>query len=202
MVWFRLPRDGNSLVCRLAVDSDALYEDKVRHHFARKLNLTIQVYEGYYVNTLKKWISRNESFDPRETFEDFNRDVLVLPESLLIVLVLVSRVGGRSISMLSSLLQMLVHLNVNKTNFHMRGFALGLALKQRRNRLLFVLHSIFFIPGVVDAAGPAHRWKTKKELEEWNKSSSINTKPSDQCRKWSTEYPLNVCARITLGSMS
>ena len=54
MVWFRLPRDGNSLVCRLAVDSDALYEDKVRHHFARKLNLTIQVYEGYYVNTLKK----------------------------------------------------------------------------------------------------------------------------------------------------
>ena len=28
--------------------------------------------------------------------------------------------------------QMLVHLHVNKTNFHMKGFALGLALKQRR----------------------------------------------------------------------
>ena len=29
-------------------------------------------------------------------------------------------------------MQMLVHLHVNKTNFHMKGFALGLALKQRR----------------------------------------------------------------------
>ena len=28
--------------------------------------------------------------------------------------------------------QMLVHLHVNKTNFHMKGFTLGLALKQRR----------------------------------------------------------------------
>ena len=29
--------------------------------------------------------------------------------------------------------QILVHnLHVNKTNFHMKGFALGLALKQRR----------------------------------------------------------------------
>ena len=28
--------------------------------------------------------------------------------------------------------QILVHLRVNKTNFHMKGFALGLALKQRR----------------------------------------------------------------------
>ena len=27
--------------------------------------------------------------------------------------------------------QILVHLHVNKTNFHMKGFALGLALKQR-----------------------------------------------------------------------
>ena len=27
---------------------------------------------------------------------------------------------------------MLVHLHVNKTNFHVKGFALGLALKQRR----------------------------------------------------------------------
>ena len=26
----------------------------------------------------------------------------------------------------------LVHLHVNKTNFYMKGFALGLALKQRR----------------------------------------------------------------------
>ena len=26
----------------------------------------------------------------------------------------------------------LVHLHVNKTNFHMKGFTLGLALKQRR----------------------------------------------------------------------
>ena len=26
----------------------------------------------------------------------------------------------------------LVHLQVNKTNFHMKGFTLGLALKQRR----------------------------------------------------------------------
>ena len=30
-------------------------------------------------------------------------------------------------------MQILVHLHVNKTNFHMKGFALGLALKQRRN---------------------------------------------------------------------
>ena len=29
-------------------------------------------------------------------------------------------------------LQGLVHLHVNKTNFHMKGFALGLVLKQRR----------------------------------------------------------------------
>ena len=29
-------------------------------------------------------------------------------------------------------MQILVHLHVNKTNFHMKGFALGLALKQRR----------------------------------------------------------------------
>ena len=28
--------------------------------------------------------------------------------------------------------QILVHLHVNKTDFHMKGFALGLALKQRR----------------------------------------------------------------------
>ena len=28
--------------------------------------------------------------------------------------------------------QSLVHLHVNKTSFHMKGFALGLALKQRR----------------------------------------------------------------------
>ena len=28
--------------------------------------------------------------------------------------------------------QIVVHLHVNKTNFHMKGFALGLALKQRR----------------------------------------------------------------------
>ena len=30
-------------------------------------------------------------------------------------------------------MQILVHLHVNKTNFHMKGIALGLALKQRRN---------------------------------------------------------------------
>ena len=29
-------------------------------------------------------------------------------------------------------MEILVHLHVNKTNFHMKGFALGLALKQRR----------------------------------------------------------------------
>ena len=29
-------------------------------------------------------------------------------------------------------MQILVHLHVNKTNFYMKGFALGLALKQRR----------------------------------------------------------------------
>ena len=28
--------------------------------------------------------------------------------------------------------QILVHLHVNKTNFHMKGFVLGLALKQRQ----------------------------------------------------------------------
>ena len=28
--------------------------------------------------------------------------------------------------------QIVVHLHVNKTNFHLKGFALGLALKQRR----------------------------------------------------------------------
>ena len=30
-------------------------------------------------------------------------------------------------------MQMNQNLHVNKTNFHMKGFALGLALKQRRN---------------------------------------------------------------------
>ena len=29
-------------------------------------------------------------------------------------------------------MQILVHLHVNKTNFHMKGFALGLVLTQRR----------------------------------------------------------------------
>ena len=29
-------------------------------------------------------------------------------------------------------MQMLVHLHVNKTNLHMKGLALGLALKQRQ----------------------------------------------------------------------
>ena len=29
-------------------------------------------------------------------------------------------------------MQILFHLHVNKANFHMKGFALGLALKQRR----------------------------------------------------------------------
>ena len=29
-------------------------------------------------------------------------------------------------------MQILVHLHVNKTNFHMKGFALGLTLKQRQ----------------------------------------------------------------------
>ena len=29
-------------------------------------------------------------------------------------------------------MQILVHLHVNKTNFHTKGFALGLALKQRQ----------------------------------------------------------------------
>ena len=33
-------------------------------------------------------------------------------------------------------MQILVHLHVNKTNFHMKGFALGLALKQRRKATL------------------------------------------------------------------
>ena len=28
--------------------------------------------------------------------------------------------------------QILVHVHVNKTNFHMKGFALGIALKQRQ----------------------------------------------------------------------
>ena len=32
-------------------------------------------------------------------------------------------------------LQILVHLHVNKTSFHMKGFTLGLALKQRRKQL-------------------------------------------------------------------
>ena len=31
--------------------------------------------------------------------------------------------------------RILVHLHVNKTDFHMKGFALGLALKQRRKEL-------------------------------------------------------------------
>ena len=29
-------------------------------------------------------------------------------------------------------MQILFHLHVNKTNFHMKGFTLGLALKQRQ----------------------------------------------------------------------
>ena len=29
-------------------------------------------------------------------------------------------------------MQILLHLHVNQTNFHMKGFALGLALKQRQ----------------------------------------------------------------------
>ena len=33
-------------------------------------------------------------------------------------------------------MQILLHLHVNQTNFHMKGFALGLALKQRRQRQL------------------------------------------------------------------
>ena len=30
-------------------------------------------------------------------------------------------------------MQILVHLQVNKTNFHVKGFTLGLTLKQRQN---------------------------------------------------------------------
>ena len=51
--------------------------------------------------------------------------------------------------------QSLVHLHVNKTNFHMKGFTLGLALKQRRKAtrkspivsplLGFVVAAPFFI---------------------------------------------------------
>ena len=33
-------------------------------------------------------------------------------------------------------MQILVNLHASKTKFHMKGFALGLALKQRRNCLL------------------------------------------------------------------
>ena len=48
-------------------------------------------------------------------------------------------------------MQSLVHLHVNKTNFHMKGFALGLALKQRPkatrkspNLLYFIRHVLAF----------------------------------------------------------
>ena len=39
--------------------------------------------------------------------------------------------------------QILLHLHVNKTEFHMKGFALGLALKQRRTatRLLHLVRT-------------------------------------------------------------
>ena len=32
-------------------------------------------------------------------------------------------------------MQMLVHLHVNKTNFHVKGFTVGLALKQAKGNL-------------------------------------------------------------------
>ena len=42
--------------------------------------------------------------------------------------------------------QMLVHLRVNKTNFNMKGFALGLALKQRRKATRKSLISFTALP--------------------------------------------------------
>ena len=47
-------------------------------------------------------------------------------------------------------MQILVHLHVDKTNFHTKGFAVGLALKQRRKAarkspISFNLKKIFFL---------------------------------------------------------
>ena len=46
--------------------------------------------------------------------------------------------------------QILVQLHVNKTNFHVKGFALGLALKQRRKATrkspIIYSHSILVFP--------------------------------------------------------
>ena len=43
-------------------------------------------------------------------------------------------------------MQIFVHLQVNKTNFHVKGFTLGLALKQRQNATRKSLVSMVCLP--------------------------------------------------------
>ena len=62
--------------------------------------------------------------------------------------------------------QILVHLHVNKTNFHMKGFALGLALKQRRKatrKLPIAVHcNLTAIIGKYKADGRKERRKSNQ----------------------------------------
>ena len=57
--------------------------------------------------------------------------------------------------------QILVHLHVNKTNFHMKGLALGLALKQRQNA---TRKSPIELHNSVEVESCQEKWETSRKL--------------------------------------
>ena len=64
-------------------------------------------------------------------------------------------------------MQVLIHLHVNTTNFHIKGFALGLALKQRRKatrkRAIFLnLNRCFFYYYFINADQKRAKWTFEK----------------------------------------
>ena len=68
-------------------------------------------------------------------------------------------------------MQMSVHLHVNKTNFHVKGFVLGLALKQRQkatckspiNKMAFIEHFLIM----------SHMWP--KSFDLYSVVGALNT---------------------------
>ena len=65
-------------------------------------------------------------------------------------------------------MQILVHLHVNKTNFHMKGFALGLALEQRRKatRKSPIRNTVKFRKSRSKPPKPANIWTIEETCME------------------------------------
>ena len=60
--------------------------------------------------------------------------------------------------------ELLVHLRVNKTDFHMKGFALGLALKQRRKVTRKVEVRFTSVVAISEALGGMTRMRLPKTM--------------------------------------